>query len=87
VGTAGGQGFIYHGGTWARVAFPNSGGGGSINGTQLLGISNNNLIVGQAGSSPPTSFLYTNGVFKIILLHSKRPLYVPRPVRATIHLP
>jgi hypothetical protein len=67
VGTAGGQGFIYHGGTWAKVAFPNSGGGGSINGTQLFGISNNNVIVGQAGSSPPTSFLYANGVFKIIL--------------------
>lgn len=64
VGTAAGHGFIYHGGTWAKVVFPQS---PSVNGTQLLGISNNNVIVGQAGSSPPTSFLYTNGVFKIIL--------------------
>lgn len=64
VGTAGGHGFIYHGGTWAKVVYPQS---PSINGTQLLGISNNNVIVGQADSSPPTSFLYANGVFKIIL--------------------
>jgi hypothetical protein len=106
VGTAGGHGFIYHGGTWAKVAFPQS---PSVNGTQLFdttvglagdlnykghpfkrysngsfvtiqypgaqdtwprainSISNNNVIVGQAGSSPPTSFLYANGVFKIIL--------------------
>ena len=65
VGTAAGHGFIYHGGTWAKVVFPHT--GTSINGTALLGISNNNVIVGQAFSSPPTSFLYTNGVFKIIL--------------------
>jgi len=64
VGTAAGHGFIYHSGTWAKVVFPQS---PSVNGTELLGISNNNVIVGQAGSSPPTSFLYTNGVFKIIL--------------------
>jgi hypothetical protein len=64
VGTAGGHGFIYHGGTWAKVVFPQS---PSVNGTQLLGISNSNVIVGQAGSSPPASFLYINGVFKIIL--------------------
>ena len=67
VGTAAGHGFIYNGGTWAKVVFPGSGGGGSINGTELLGLSNNNVMVGQAGSSPPTSFLYANGVFKIIL--------------------
>jgi len=65
VGTAAGHGFIYHGGTWAKVVFPHS--GTNINGTELLGISNNNVIVGQAMSSPPTSFLYSNGVFKIIL--------------------
>lgn len=64
VGTAAGHGFIYHGGAWAKVVYPQS---PSVNGTQLLGISNNNVIVGQAGSSPPTSFLYANGVFKIIL--------------------
>jgi len=64
VGTAAGHGFIYHGGTWAKVVFPQSPG---VNGTQLFGISNNNVVVGQAGSSPPTSFLYANGVFKIIL--------------------
>jgi hypothetical protein len=64
VGTAAGHGFIYHGGTWAKVVFPQA---PNINGTELLGISNNNVIVGQAGSSPPTSFLYANGVFKIIL--------------------
>jgi len=64
VGTAAGHGFIYHGGTWAKVVYPQS---SNINGTELLGISNNNVIVGQAGSSPPTSFLYANGVFKIIL--------------------
>ena len=67
VGTAAGHGFIYNGGTWAKVVFPGSGGGGSINGTELLGLSNNNVMVGQAGSSPPTSFLYANGEFKIIL--------------------
>jgi len=66
VGTAAGHGFIYDAGTWAKVVFPQA---PNINGTQLLGISNNNnnVIVGQAGSSPPTSFLYTNGVFKTIL--------------------
>jgi hypothetical protein len=64
VGTAGGHGFIYHGGTWAKVVYPQA---PDINGTQLVGISNNNVIIGQAGSSPPTSFLYANGVFKIIL--------------------
>ncbi len=64
VGTAAGHGFIYHGGTWAKVVYPQA---PNINGTALLGISNNNVIVGQAFSSPPTSFLYTNGVFKIIL--------------------
>lgn len=58
------HGFIYHGGTWAKGVFPQS---PSVNGTQLFGISNNNVIVGQAGSSPPISFLYANGVFKIIL--------------------
>ena len=67
VGMAAGHGFIYHGGTWAKVVFPGSGGGGSINGTALLGISNNNVMVGQAFSSPPTSCIYANGVFKIIL--------------------
>ena len=64
VGTAAGHGFIYHGGTWAKVVYPQA---PNINGTELLGISNNDVIVGQAGSSPPTSFLYANGVFKIIL--------------------
>jgi hypothetical protein len=67
VGTAAGHGFIYHAGTWARVDYPNSGGGRSINGMALLGISNNNVIVGEAFSSPPTSFLYVNGVFKTIM--------------------
>jgi hypothetical protein len=64
VGTAAGHGFIYHGGTWAKVVYPQA---PNINGTELFGISNSNVIVGQAGSSPPTSFLYANGVFKIIL--------------------
>lgn len=64
VGTAASHGFIYHGGTWAKVVFPQS---ASVHGTRLFGISNNNVIIGQAGSSPPTSFLYANGVFKIIL--------------------
>jgi hypothetical protein len=58
------NGFIYHGGTWAKVVYPQA---PDINGTQLVGISNNNVIIGQAGSSPPTSFLHANGVFKIIL--------------------
>ena len=65
MGTAGGHGFIYNAGAWAKVVYP--GQSPNINGTQLLGISNNNVMVGQANSSPPTSFLYSNGAFKIIL--------------------
>ena len=60
--TGGQHGFIYHTGTWAKVDFPNSNGQ-----TQLVGISNNNVVVGFSTLQEPyVSFIYANGVFKTI---------------------
>lgn len=60
--TGGQHGFIYHAGTWAKVDFPNSNGQ-----TQLVGISNNNVVVGFSTLQEPyVSFIYANGVFKTI---------------------
>lgn len=57
------HGFIYHSGTWAKIDYP-SGGAGT---TQVVGISNNNVVVGfNTANEPSTSFLYANGVFKVI---------------------
>ena len=57
------HGFIYHSGTWAKIDFP-SGGAGT---TQVVGISNNNVVVGfNTANEPSTSFLYANGTFKVI---------------------
>jgi hypothetical protein len=61
--TIGEHGFIYHGGTWAKIDFPSSGAGT----TQVVGISNNNVVVGfNTSNEPYTSFLYANGAFKVI---------------------
>lgn len=61
--TVGEHGFIYHSGTWAKIDYP-SGGAGT---TQVVGISNNNVVVGfNTSNEPSTSFLYANGTFKVI---------------------
>lgn len=61
--TVGEHGFIYHSGTWAKIDYP-SGGAGT---TQVVGISNNNVVVGfNTSNEPYTSFLYANGTFKVI---------------------
>lgn len=59
VGTAGGHGFIYHGGTWAKVAFPQS---SSVNGTQLFGISATTMSSsGRQGPPRPPAFSMPTG--------------------------
>ena len=57
------HGFLYHGGTWAQVDY-------STNpGTSLVGISNNNVVVGDfQWLSTYSAFLYANGVFKNIFV-------------------
>jgi hypothetical protein len=58
------HGFLYHGGSWARVDYPNGPGN-----TQLVGISNNNVVVGHFQMlSTYISFMYANGVFKDIFV-------------------
>ena len=53
------HGFIYHNGEWATLDYPTS-----IGQTMLIGISNAGLIVGTKNFKG--SFLYQNGVFKVI---------------------
>ena len=73
VGTAGGNygpqvshGLIFHNGSWAQLDFP------GVAFTQLTGISNAGVIVGNGNTSnsqfgpPTTPFLYENGAFKTI---------------------
>jgi len=56
------HGFLYHGGSWAKVDYP-----GAPGTTQVTGISNANVIVGFSTSTEPSiAFLYANGVFKVI---------------------
>lgn len=63
VGSNGQHGFLYHGGTWAQVDYP----AGDPGNTQLVGISNNNVMVGFFQRLDTyISFLDTNGVFKNI---------------------
>jgi probable HAF family extracellular repeat protein len=58
-GTDGAEhGFIYHNGQWAKLQFPNA----SLS-TELYGISNAGVIVGQGQAH---AFLYKNGTFKEI---------------------
>lgn len=58
------HGFLYHGGSWAQVDFPNGPGN-----TQLIGISNNNVAIAIFTSNYTySSFLYVNGVFKDIIV-------------------
>ena len=60
--TSGEHGFIFHSGSWAQVDYPGSNGQ-----TQLVGISNASLVVGFSTLQEPyVSFLYANGVFKVI---------------------
>jgi hypothetical protein len=72
------HGFIYNNGKWATLDFPGKQ-------TQLSGISNSNLIVGNTvagrdGSLTETgAFMYQNGTFKRIQL----PNNVPTSVRGT----
>lgn len=59
------HGFLYHGGTWAKVDYPS----GSPGNTSLDGISNINVVVGHFQRlSTYISFLYANGVFKNIFV-------------------
>jgi hypothetical protein len=57
------HGFIYHNGEWATLDYPSS-----TRQTMLVGISNSGLIVGTTihGNVFEGSFLYQNGVFKVI---------------------
>ena len=58
------HGFLYHGGSWAQVDFPNGPGN-----TQLVGISSKNVVVGHFQMlSTFISFMYANGVFKDIFV-------------------
>jgi hypothetical protein len=58
------HGFLYHGGSWAQVDYPNGPGN-----TQLVGVSNKNVVVGHFQMlSTYISFLYANGVFKNIFV-------------------
>ena len=71
------HGFIYNNGKWATLDFPGKQ-------TQLSGVSNSNLIVGNTvagrGSITETgAFMYQNGTFKRIQL----PNNVPTSVRGT----
>jgi hypothetical protein len=57
------HGFIYSGGKWASVEYPNV----RIGTTILNGISNANTIIGfNNATTQGTAFLYKNGVFKVI---------------------
>jgi uncharacterized membrane protein len=72
------HGFIYNNGKWATLDFPGKQ-------TQLSGISNSNLIVGNTvagrGSVTETgAFMYENGAFKRIQLPNSN---VPTSVRGT----
>jgi hypothetical protein len=61
--TTGEHGFIYHGGTWAKVDYPS----GRAGTTQVVAISNNNVVVGfNTSNEPYISFLYANGIFEVI---------------------
>ena len=58
------HGFLYHGGSWAQVDYPNGPGN-----TQLVGISNTNVVVGHFQMLDTyISFMYANGVFKDIFV-------------------
>jgi hypothetical protein len=58
------HGFLYHGGSWAQVDYPNGPGN-----TQLVGISNSNVAVGHFQMlNTFISFMYANGGFKDILV-------------------
>jgi hypothetical protein len=49
-------------GKWAKVDYP-----GAVGFTQLLGISNANVVLGFSTSTESGfSFIYSNGVFKVI---------------------
>jgi hypothetical protein len=62
VDSGGEHGFIYHGGTWAKVDYP-----GLAGTTQVTGISNGNVVVGISSSQEPyIPFIYVNGTFKVI---------------------
>jgi hypothetical protein len=64
-GSNGQHGFLYHGGTWAKVDYPS----GSPGNTSLDGISNSNVVVGHFQRlGTYISFLYANGVFKNIFV-------------------
>jgi uncharacterized membrane protein len=54
-----GHGFIYHNGAWAKLQFPNG------RSTQLYGISDANVIVGESGQL--YAYMYKNGVTKQIV--------------------
>jgi hypothetical protein len=58
------HGFIYHNGSWATLDYPDS-----TLGTSLVGLSNDNVIIGNTISSGQTiqsAFLYKNGKFKTV---------------------
>lgn len=59
---AGGHGFIYGSGKWAKVDYP-----GTSGTTQFLGISNANVILGRSSSTESGfTFVYSSGQFKVI---------------------
>lgn len=59
----GSHGFIYSGGKWASVEYPNV----AIGSTILSGVSDTNTMIGFNTSTPQgISFLYKNGTFKVI---------------------
>ena len=67
------HGFIYNGGKWATVNYPNS----TLQ-TTLNGISNSNLITATTiqGSNALNSYIYVNGAFKkIVMPNSSNPTY------------
>jgi hypothetical protein len=60
--TGAAHGFIYSGGKWAQVDYP-----GTSGTTQLLGISNANVILGLSTSTESGfTFIDVNGTFKVI---------------------
>jgi hypothetical protein len=60
--SAGEHGFVYHGGSWAKIDYP-----GPAGTTQVTGISNGNVVVGISTSQEPyIPFIYVNGTFKVI---------------------
>lgn len=55
------HGFVYRNGNFAKLDYPGAGN------TNLTGVSDAGVIVGNAGtSSGPRSFMHKNGTFKII---------------------